>query len=153
MTTTQTAPHPDEDHKTTRHHEHGRDWLTCNRCGASWSVHEIDAPTGPSQEDFERIDEGDGYCEEFAASLAALDSDEYDVDAIQIDFNNGNFDPDSFPEGAEEYRYVEQIAQSILNGQWTQARAQFARYGDHQALYAHLEELGEDAGRLMLKFY
>lgn len=61
--------HPDDlGHSTTRYTEHGQDWLTCNRCGAAWSIVKCadtpSAPTYEDEEDFERVADGDGYCEE-----------------------------------------------------------------------------------------
>lgn len=64
---------------TERHSEHGQDWLTCRDCGATWSIVVcgiVDRPMDRDEdadyygleddewEDYERIDEGDGYCEE-----------------------------------------------------------------------------------------
>lgn len=46
-----------------RHHEHGKDWLTCLECGASWSI-EIWTVKGVPQEEAEQIDYGDESCDE-----------------------------------------------------------------------------------------
>ncbi len=35
--------------------EHGREWVTCNRCGRQWAIHGSDA---------ELVTDGDGYCDE-----------------------------------------------------------------------------------------
>ncbi len=41
-------------------HEHGQPWVTCLPCGAQWSVNR----NGFRNLDFERVTDGDGWCEE-----------------------------------------------------------------------------------------
>lgn len=61
-----TVTHPDDlGHETTRHTEHGQDWLTC-LCGAAWSI--VDCGYCEDQgeldyEDYEEVSHGDGECE------------------------------------------------------------------------------------------
>lgn len=57
--------------------------------------------------------------------LSAFDSSEYDVEAMEIDARNGNFNP----EYAEEYRHENIVRASLVNGQFSQARRQCASYG------------------------
>jgi hypothetical protein len=45
--------------RTQRTTEHGRDWLICLDCGASWSIVETD-----DGEELEEIDGGDDFCNE-----------------------------------------------------------------------------------------
>jgi len=35
--------------------EHGREWVTCRRCGRQWAIHGASA---------EQVSEGDGYCDD-----------------------------------------------------------------------------------------
>jgi hypothetical protein len=41
--------------------EHGGDFVTCLNCGAQWSVHDT---LGPECFDFDRVSEGNGYCDD-----------------------------------------------------------------------------------------
>ena len=45
--------------------EHGQWWINCGPCGAQWSANDL---AGGDETDFafERVSEGDGYCEEHA---------------------------------------------------------------------------------------
>jgi hypothetical protein len=51
--------------------------------------------------------------------------EEYDVRAMQIDLETGNFSP----ENAEEYRHENIVRASLLNGQFKQAMLQCREYG------------------------
>lgn len=44
--------------------EHGQWWVTCNVCGAQWSVVDAEGGTAVDGFFFERVTEGDGFCEE-----------------------------------------------------------------------------------------
>ena len=44
--------------------EHGQQWCTCLKCGASWSVVEVETGKWETKPGAERIDEGDGWCKE-----------------------------------------------------------------------------------------
>lgn len=44
--------------------EHGQWFVTCVDCGAQWSVNDAEGPGSYDGFDFERITEGDYYCEE-----------------------------------------------------------------------------------------
>lgn len=57
--------------------------------------------------------------------IAGFDSDDYDTEAMRIDDRHGNFSP----EMAEEYRHTAIVVESLINGNFTQAREQCARYG------------------------
>ena len=46
-----------------KHEEHGQRWAICLDCGASWAVVECETAGGREYEDFEEIDEGDGFCD------------------------------------------------------------------------------------------
>lgn len=54
-----------------------------------------------------------------------IDSDTYDTEAIEIDKRNGNFSEDEL----EDYRYENIIRASLVNGQFSQARNQCAKFG------------------------
>ena len=54
-----------------------------------------------------------------------IDSDEYDTEGIAIDIRNNNFSEDRL----EEYRHENQVLDSFVNGQFTQARNLCASYG------------------------
>lgn len=51
-----------------RHWEHGQGWATCIECGAQWSIVECIDEQGQDCEGFEIVSDGDGFCEERAAS-------------------------------------------------------------------------------------
>lgn len=53
------------------------------------------------------------------------DSDEYDTEAIEIDKRNGNFSEDQI----EDYGHKNIVRESLVNGQFSQARQQCQSYG------------------------
>lgn len=63
--------------------------------------------------------------EKFELILESIDETKYDVDAMEIDFHNNNFNPEELY--TYECRYI--VRMSILNGQIAQAKKQCDRYG------------------------
>lgn len=57
------------DHRAYQISEHGQEWLSCKDCGAQWSI-------GESNEgrDYERVSDGDGYCEDQPITIAEVSS-------------------------------------------------------------------------------
>ena len=53
------------------------------------------------------------------------DAAEYDVQGMKLDYANNNFQMDD----AESYRHTNQVRESLINGQFTQAREMSASYG------------------------
>jgi predicted cupin superfamily sugar epimerase len=51
-----------------RYWEHDQEWAECIECGAQWSIVECIDEWGQDYEDFELVTDGDGFCEERAAS-------------------------------------------------------------------------------------
>ena len=70
-----------------------------------------------------------------------VDSDDYDTEAIAIDLRNNNFTTDRL----EEYRHENIVRESLVNGQFSQAREQCARYGLNYELERHKFKTGETA--------
>ena len=64
-----------------------------------------------------------GY--QYTQEIDAFDSSFYDTEAMRIDAQNGNFEL----ERAEEYRHEAIVQASIINGQFTQAKNQCAKFG------------------------
>jgi len=61
--------------------------------------------------------------EELTETLGGL----YDIDAIEFDYRNNNFDL-TYPE-VQEYYMPQIVANSVINGQHKQAKSQFSKYG------------------------
>ena len=61
--------------------------------------------------------------------LDSLDSDYYDTDAMRTDYRNNNLDLDN--PNIDSYYMANIVAESVINGQFTQARKQFSKYGLH----------------------
>jgi hypothetical protein len=61
--------------------------------------------------------------------LYILDDGDHDIEAIRVDFSNGNIEIDAQPERVDEYRHENIIRASIVNGNFTQAKEQCTRYG------------------------
>lgn len=57
--------------------------------------------------------------------IRKCDSSEYDTEAMRIDNRNGNFTPDR----VEDYRHENIVRESLINGQFTQARQQCQSFG------------------------
>jgi len=58
---------------------------------------------------------------------------EYDIEAMLIDIQNNNFDPETGD--AEAYRHEEIVRTSIINGQLKQAENQAREFGlDYQSI-------------------
>lgn len=53
------------------------------------------------------------------------DAAEYDVQGMKLDYANNNFQQGD----AERYRHTNQVRESLINGQFTQAREMCASYG------------------------
>jgi len=67
--------------------------------------------------------------------ITGIDSDDFDVEAMQIDIAHKNLDADFSAEDAERYRHENIVRDSIVNGQHSQAREQCRRYGlDYAAI-------------------
>ena len=64
--------------------------------------------------------------EEFQAA-AEYNAGVFDVNAMQTDYDNNNFDPTS--DDPEDYRHETIVRNSLVNGQFTQARQQCDSYG------------------------
>ena len=43
-------------------HDGDRDFAVCLECGASWAIVDCEDRNGCAYEDYEEIDEGDGFC-------------------------------------------------------------------------------------------
>jgi hypothetical protein len=65
---------------------------------------------------------------ELEAWIAQFDSDEYDVEAMKIDIANNNLEIGR-DDQTDKYRHENIIAESITNGNFTQAKEQCTRYG------------------------
>jgi hypothetical protein len=78
-----------------------------------------------------RFDEDDEDDENAALEnwLYILDDGDHDIEAIRVDFSNGNIEIDAQPERVDEYRHENIIRASIVNGNFTQANEQCIRYG------------------------
>lgn len=61
----------------------------------------------------------------FSDIITRFDSDHYDISAMEIDAQHGNFSP----ENAEEYRHENIVQASLINGQFSQAQIQCSQYG------------------------
>lgn len=69
------------------------------------------------------------------------DSDDYDVEAMRTDYENGNFDPDN----SEEYRCVNIVRASLINGQFDQAKEQCEQYGlEYREELSEFNKAGEE---------
>ena len=62
---------------------------------------------------------------ELFAIIDRYDSDTYDTEAMRTDAKNNNFSP----ERAEDYAHTNIVAESLMNGQFAQAKRQCAEYG------------------------
>jgi len=58
--------------------------------------------------------------------ISSLDSSDYDIESLLIDFENDNFE---IGDDIEEYRTESIVQRSIDNGQFKQARNQCSTYG------------------------
>lgn len=72
-------------------------------------------------------------------NLDQLDDTVYNVDDIETDMHNGNFNPDNL----EAYRYENIVQASITNGQFPQARQQCMAFGLNYAHAYYLNKVKE----------
>jgi hypothetical protein len=62
----------------------------------------------------------------FKENTEHLDATVYDLDAMELDYNNDNFSIDSTP--LDNYRKTYIVMESVINNQWDQAKCQFNNY-------------------------
>lgn len=53
----------------------------------------------------------------------------YDVDGLEFDYKNGNFDLDNWDDELHSYYTPQIVANSVVNGQIIQAKDQIKMYG------------------------
>jgi hypothetical protein len=63
--------------------------------------------------------------EDFTELIDTYDESRYDTEAMHMDARHGNFSPDE----AWRYKHENIVAESMTNGQWSQARKQCEAYG------------------------
>ena len=70
-----------------------------------------------------------------------FDEDEYDVEAMRVDIRNNNLEVGR-DDHTDKYRVENLVKDSLLNGQFNQAKEQCAKYGLNYEMLCHEYQQG-----------